>query len=357
MADPRRVRWSKLRVGVVGTVAFIIVFVLVFLLTSSRGIFRSYATLYTFMDDASGLTTGTAVELNGIKIGYLDKLQLTASRNPRRTVEFVMKVQSSFLDDIPVDSHVGIAAANLLGDKFLNITKGLSSQHVKDGVELPSLQTQDIPEMMAQMSNVLDSFQRIVGRADNLLAGVEAGKGNLGLFLKDNELYTRMNAILAEGQQLLGTIRNGNGTLSKIINDPTLYDDLDKPIKRLDSMLADLQAGQGTAGRLLKDPALFDDAHQTLDQIRQLVADLNSGKGTAGELLKSDTLSRQLNDLVAKFNTTVDKINSGQGTLGQLAVNPQLYDAMTGATREFQGLAADIRHDPKKFLTIRLKLF
>ncbi len=35
--------------------------------------------------------------------------------------------------------------------------------------------------MMAQMSNVLDSFQNIVSRVDNLLAGVEAGKGNLGL--------------------------------------------------------------------------------------------------------------------------------------------------------------------------------
>ena len=32
MPDPRKVRWSKLRVGVVGTVAFIILFALVFVL-------------------------------------------------------------------------------------------------------------------------------------------------------------------------------------------------------------------------------------------------------------------------------------------------------------------------------------
>ena len=46
----------------------------------------------------------------------------------------------------------------------------------------------------------------------------------------------------------------------------------------------------------------------------------------------------------------MDKINSGQGTLGQLMVNPQLYEALTGATREFQSLAKDIRANPKKFL-------
>ena len=63
------------------------------------------------------------------------------------------------------------------------------------------------------------------------------------------------------------------------------------------------------------------------------------------------------NELVAKFNGTIDKINSGQGTLGQLVVNPQLYDSLNGATREFQSLAKDMRANPKKFLTIRLTLF
>ena len=53
----------------------------------------------------------------------------------------------------------------------------------------------------------------------------------------------------------------------------------------------------------------------------------------------------------------MDKLNSGQGTLGQLMVNPQLYEALTGATREFQSLAEGLRANPKKFLTIRLTLF
>ena len=50
-------------------------------------------------------------------------------------------------------------------------------------------------------------------------------------------------------------------------------------------------------------------------------------------------------------------MNAGQGTVGQLLVNPQLFDALTGATREFQSLAKDMRANPKKFLTIRLTLF
>ena len=87
------------------------------------------------------------------------------------------------------------------------------------------------------------------------------------------------------------------------------------------------------------------------------MTNINAGKGTAGHLLKDDQLGKQLETLLSKFNATVDKINSGQGSLGQFIVNPQLYDALTGATREFQSLAKDVRANPKKFLTIRLTLF
>jgi phospholipid/cholesterol/gamma-HCH transport system substrate-binding protein len=357
MPDPAKVRWSKLKVGVVGVAAFVILFVLVFLLTSSKGFFTHYATLRTYMDDAKGLPNGAVVQLNGITIGYLDGLQLTNSRDPKRTVAFIMKVKSSYLPQIPIDSQVSVIQANLLGDKLLDINKGKQTQHVQDGAELQALQGQDIPEMLAQMGSVLTSFQAITTRVDNLLAGVEAGHGNLGLFLKDEELYRRFNAIALEGQQLLAEVRTGKGTLSRLLNEDGLYQDIEAPIKRIDAMLADLQAGQGTAGKFLKDPALFDDAHQTLQEMRKLIAELNAGKGTAGELLKDDRLSKELDALVAKFNVTIDKINSGQGTIGQLMVNPALYDSLNEATREFQGLAKDVRANPKKFLTLRIALF
>ena len=60
---------------------------------------------------------------------------------------------------------------------------------------------------------------------------------------------------------------------------------------------------------------------------------------------------------MAKLTTVIDKLNSGQGTLGQLLVNPQLYDSLNGTTREMQGLLQDMHKNPKRFLTIQLKLF
>ncbi len=357
MADRNKVRWSQLKVGVVSLVSFVIVFVLVFLLTSTSGLFQHNVVLRTYMDDASGIARGSIVRLNGISIGYLDEVHLTGSRDPRRAVQFDMMVHGDYLRDIPIDSVAAISAANLLGDKFINITRGQQQQTVKAGGELPSQEVQDIPELMAQSANLLQSFQTIVNRVDSLLADVEAGKGNIGLFLKDEELYKRLTGIEGETQRLLSEIHTGNGTISKLIHSDDLYQEIRAPLRRMDALLANLQSGQGTAGKLLNDPALYEDLRKSLAEVRTLTADLNAGKGTAGKLLKNDELANRLNDLLVKISTTMDRVNSGQGTLGQLMSNPQLYDSLNGATLEFQSLAKDIRANPKKFLTFRLTLF
>ena len=391
MADRRKVRWSQLKIGIVAGVGFIILFILVFLLTQSKNPFAHYPLLRTYMDNAAGLPDGTEVQLNGIIIGFLETPRLTESHDPKRAVEFDMMVKPEFLSQIPEDSTVAIAASTLLGGKVIDITKGVSTVPVKPGAELRSAQVEDIPQLMGEMKVVLDSLQTIVTRVDNLLGGIEQGKGNIGKLLKDEELYDRLNGIAAEGQKLLGDIRTSNGTLGKLIKDEELYDrlngiaaegqklladvrtsngtlgkliyddtlyrDLDAPLKRIDSMMAGLQSGQGTAGKLLKDPALYDEAHQSLAEIHSLLNEINAGKGTAGKLVKDDQLYSHLDELVTKFNSTVDKINAGQGTLGQLAVNPALYDALTGATHEFQSLAKDMHANPKRFLTVRLGLF
>src|SRR5208283_2136571 len=109
-----KVRWSQLKVGVVGLTAFLILSILIFLLTSSKNPFLRTATLHVYMDDASGIATSTPVRLNGITIGSVDKVTLSNSGDPKRTVEFDLEVQESYLGEIPVDSVAGINAANLL---------------------------------------------------------------------------------------------------------------------------------------------------------------------------------------------------------------------------------------------------
>lgn len=359
MAAARKVGWAQLRVGIMAVVALVILAVLIFLLTGSTSIFERHATLRTYMQDSAGMAEGSPVRLNGILIGKLDTVRLSGSRDPKRTVEIVMEVQERFLPEIPDDSVASVAASNLLGDKFINISKGpnRNGRHVQPNAELRSLEAQDIPELMAQSAQLLASLQTIVKRVDAMLGDIEAGRGNIGKFLRDEELYGRLNAIASTMEHLLGDVRTGKGTISRLLYDDSLYQEIRAPLQRLDSMLADLQRGQGTAGKLLKDEALYADSQKSIAEMRKLIEEINAGKGTAGKLLKDEKLYAGLNQLLVKIDGTIDRMNSGQGTVGQLLTNPQLYDSMNLATRELNLLVKDIRANPKKFLTIKLVLF
>ena len=136
MPSPQKVSWSKLRVGVTALVALAIIGTLIFMLTTSGNIFKSKLTLRMFMDDASGTSESAPVRLNGIPIGNIKKIALSGDKNPARAVEFTLEVRGEFQKDIPEDSVAQISASNLLGDKFVNITRGRSPKVVQNGGEI-----------------------------------------------------------------------------------------------------------------------------------------------------------------------------------------------------------------------------
>ncbi len=357
MADPKKTSWAQLRVGIVAIVSMLIAAVLIFLLTGNAHLFEGSVRLRTYMEDSAGMAEGSAVRLNGILAGNIRKIQLSGSRDAKRTVEIQLDLRRKFLDLIPEDSVAGISASNLLGDKYINITKGKSSKHIEPDGELHSANVQDIPQLVSQASVILTQFQNVAGRVDTLLKDIDAGKGNIGKLLKDEELYSRVNDTAIQLDQLVKDVRNSNGTISKLLYDDTLYKELRSPIQRLDNIVAQVQKGQGSAGKLLNDNALYDEANQSLVEVHRMLDGLQAGKGSAGKLLKDEELYRQLNLITVKLNTTIEKLNAGQGTIGQLLVNPALFDSLNGASREAQLLVKDMRANPKKFLRIKLALF
>ncbi len=357
MPSVKRVRWAQIRFGIMALVATIILVVLIWLLTSQKPIWQRESTLYTYMRDAATLTKGAPVYLNGILVGSVSAVQLSGLRDPTKVVRVTLKVDTANMKDIPVDSVAGVTAANVLGTKFINISKGTAQQTVRPGSVLNSEASAEIEDLVRKGFGLFDAAQAILNRLDRIVGEVESGKGSIGKFLVDDEFYNRLVATVAEFQKVTQAISQGRGTVGKLLYDESLYNEARATVQKLDDLIGDLQQGQGTAGKLLKDPALYDETRASITQFRQLLDDLNAGKGTAGKLLKDEAAYKELQASLNKIGNTLDRINAGQGTLGQLMVNPQLYDTLNGATTELRGLIKDIRSNPKKFLRIKLSIF
>lgn len=361
MPSAAKVSWAQLRVGLLAAVALFILAVLMFLLTGNKSLFADEVTIYTFLDDSAAITEGSAVRLSGIAIGKIGRVSLSGENKPNRRIKLDLIVDQDKLMQIPADSQAAIGAENLLGTKYINIKMGKESKTVVAGGELRSLDTREFQDLVNAAYPSLQSLQQIIERVNNIVAAVETGKGSIGKLLVDDELYQRLVATVAEVQKIANSIGNGKGTVGKLLYDESMYDDLRGTMKRVDATIAELQtdlsAGKGTAGKLLKDPALYDEVRATVAELRKTIDEINKGQGTAGKLIKSDELHANMNKLILNLDKTIDKVNSGQGTMGQLMVNPALYDSMNGTMKEVNGLMKDFRANPKKFLTIQLKLF
>ena len=53
----------------------------------------------------------------------------------------------------------------------------------------------------------------------------------------------------------------------------------------------------------------------------------------------------------------MEEIEGGKGTMGKLLKDPSLYNNLDQSSAEITKLLYDIRKDPKKFLTIRFRIF
>ena len=344
--------------------ALVILGYLIFLLSGSQGFLAGKVEIYTYLGDSSDLADGAPVRLNGIDIGKVKDVRLSGSDDPRRVVKIVMEIYDRYLSSIPVDSTAKMAQGKLLSPRFMNITKGKAKDTIKGGATLESGSSAELEDIFQQGNSTLAALESTVKKVDNLLDLITSGQGSIGKLLVDPTLTDKAVAIENEAQKLLTAMNSTNGTLGALINDRQLLDKFTGTVDRINSLIDDIQHGNGTIGLLVKDRAVYDNAQaaitdlrKSLDQVHTMLADLNAGKGTAGKILKSDDLANQIHQTLAKLDTTIDKINSGQGTLGQLLVNPSLYESVDGATRELNGLLKDFRANPKKFLSIKLRIF
>jgi len=358
MPSKERVGFAQLKVGILGIVALSCVTLLIFLLTGDSGWFQKVIQLKVYTSDSDGITPGAAVRINGIQAGKVEKVQLSGELDPQRIIRIDFDVDQNMQKQIPSDSDVAISSDNLLGStKYLAITKGKSTSFIQANATMTAKPTQQFDQLIQQGYGVLDSLQAILGKVQTIVGQVENGKGTIGKLLVDETLYNSLQATVNQVQLLSTTLNSKNGTIGHLINDNALYSQFQDVITKVDGIAQDLQDGKGTAGLLLKDPKIANQMTDTLNQLNATLADLNAGKGTAGMLLKDPKIANEISETINKVNVTIDKLNAGQGTIGQLMVNPALYDSATGTTRELNELLKAFRANPKKYLTIQLKLF
>ena len=359
MPSEKQVKWSQLRVGVTVLVALVTLAVLIFLMTGTTGLFTKKIIIRAYVDNAGGLRVGAPVRLEGVDIGNVTRIRVV--RDPKRIlapVEVVMKITTRYEDTMNKGCQVLLTTAGVLGEVFVDVDcREAKGGPIQTGDELPTKDVPQLQDVVRASQGTLQNVDTLVRRLDNIISYIQSGQGSIGKVIYDQSLFDRANAMLIQLQEVVGQVNSPNGTIGKLINSNELYDKANAAIDNVNKIIDEVNGGKGTIGKFLKDPTLYDNANKATAQANQLMTDINSGKGTIGRLAKDEALAKKIDSTITRLNNIADKLDEGKGSAGKFINDPSLYNNADQLLVETRNLIAAVRKDPKKYLTIHLKLF
>lgn len=407
MPQQKRVRLAELKVGIFVLVGLLLLLALI--LQQSWGIrwFSPSAKVLAYLTDVGGLKPGAPVWFAGMEIGRVravaivppesyagnaevfsrieavkKELEAQEAADPGRErdleelrdrirelkmnirfVEVRLDIDPEYLGRISRDSEISIESRGLIGDSFIDISPGtFGVPPVRQGeyYVIESVQSAGFREIMTGANDVVanfgvlsEQFKEIVKRIDPSRVG-----SDMGDILKDTQQTIReANRTFSHATSLLDEMQRGEGTVGRLVADPELYNRLTASLEKFNALAENIQNGQGTIGRLMSDPSLFENANRMLAKADTVMDRMEKGEGTLGKLSKDDAFYRSSTEALAKFALLMEEIEGGKGTMGKLLKDPSLYDNLDQSSAEITKLLYDIRKDPKKFLTIRFRIF
>ncbi len=358
MPSQDELKWSQLKVGVLVVASLAALTGMIFLMSGSTGgLFSKKMRLRSYFDNADGLKVGAPVTLDGVTIGNVIGVRILPHHEPN-SVEVTCSVGAQFLPSLHTDSAVSINQAGVLGDSFVDISSATARGPApNDNAELPGASAPGIPEVIRTSQETLAETNEVLSKIGTTVETINHGQGAAGLLLNDPQTAQKLTLMLSEMETLTRQISSGKGSLGKLITDDQLYDRANDTIAKLNDLATRLDSGEGSAGKMLRDDSLFNNLNQAASNTNALLAQINKGNGALGKLAHDPVLAQKLQDSITQMDTLLKNVNDGKGSLGQLAVNPALYQHADGTLAQGGSLVTELRKNPKKYLTVHVKLF
>lgn len=361
MPSQQEVKWSQLKVGLIVLGSTLLLCILLFLMTSASGLnpVKHSILVDAYFANSGGLKKGGEVELQGVTIGDIKELELSSDPARRLApVHVVMKLNPKFRSNLHKDSKASLTKEGLVGDTVIDINSQLAKGPLlESGDTLPSVDSADMDAVMAQAKETVQTMDATLGKLNTLLDSLNRGEGTVGQLIKNPQLFNNLNNTTQGLNQLIANINAGKGSAGKLLHSDELYERLNDTADRLDQVTTSLQQGKGSAGKLLNDDALYNNLNSSLAHLNSILADADAGKGALGLMTKDQAFANKLNSTVTSVDSLLQGVNKGQGTLGKLAKDDQAYNNLNTLLKNSNELITAVRTDPKKYLTIHMKIF
>jgi len=296
---------NEVKIGLTVLVAFIITLI-GFRFMRDVPIFSQAKILETTFQRVNGLTEGSIVYLNGVKVGSVSRIELM----PNDSVRVIMNMER--LEGIPKGTIAQLTSLSLIEGKSIVLAKGDSPEIVDSGQRIKGVYVDSIIEVLSEK-------------------GEDLGQDLSATFTELNAFLNKLNDTINEG-----TKKNFNETFSNAA----------KATGTLANMLQEKQVEIDKA---------IDAASRTMQQIDTLTS---NNRGRVDSLLthletnmkEIEVTRRNLDQSLESLNELLERVNNGDGTFGKLVNDSSLYNNTDSLAVEMKKLMKEFNENPRKFL-------
>ncbi len=331
----KQLQWSKLKVGLVVTLAILTLFTAVFFAGNIEQIFLPRIELKAQFQDVKGLRRGAPVWIFGTEVGSVKNIHLS----PAHGAIVTMSVDKRAQGFIKKDSQASILTMGLLGDKYVELSPGSPSAEPIHPREIIKGSAQiEFSDIMGTAAITIEKLDELIIKLDRFVAKIETGQGTIAKFFTDPAVYNNLNNTTHTLSLLLEDIKNSQGTIKMLIEDPSLYHKMLTAASSIEELSRTINESSGTLKRLVEDPSLYNKALAAISSIEELSRRMNESSGTLKRLVEDPSLYNKTLAAASSIEEFGRKLNEGSGSLRRLIESPELYENLSKASAELSSI-------------------
>ncbi len=293
---------SEISVGII-VLATLLVSVWGINYLKGKNMLRKTYRLHVSYPQSGGLEESASVFLRGIKIGYVEAIQLDLNKEG---VDVCLEIEKKY--PLPRGSKALLISADLLGSRAIRMEPGRSAALLSHG---DTIIGSEEPGMLAKLETQAGPLMKNV---NSLATSLDSLAGILNQLLKEGQTQEILNNMAESTASLKALLEKGGNLDASLKNMETITALVANREGEIDSLMVNLKTISGNLASAKLD-SLSLNMQALLEQAGFMMEQVNSGEGSVGAFIYSDTLHTSLTRLIIDLDSLVN----------DLAENPEDY--------------------------------
>lgn len=214
--SPNKINF-ELKVGTFVIISLVVLTIMIFKIENFK-FFKPGYTIHVIFNYVSGIDAGAPVNLSGVEIGEIKKMEIFYNKNLKRT-QVDVNVWIRGKTTLRENSLAKIKTLGILGEKCLEFTPGsIANPALKEGDTL-------FGEDPFSIEDAAESINKVAKGLTKTIDSINAVIGEPDIENSLKESIKNLEEISKKANSILTKIDKGKGTIGKLINEDKIYRD------------------------------------------------------------------------------------------------------------------------------------